>query len=561
MQVSVTKSPSRYSLFYAWTSNISRSLSASSVTRSSEPARRRPRAHARHISTITCDHLLFICLRSNGPEMRLTFSSAIFIAGQALLFVLAATPACGVVLPASFKSLGLGVKDKLHSSLDHQETFSTDTSGSGLLPNRATSALPLDQNTDSEEKADDLPPISPTPETQQTRTTSQIGLATAQRVETTTFPSTVHASSTLAENTEVPTAEKNLLTTTLDSSVSSTAQAPSTTLNLPTTTHPTIKTSESPTTSTSNENRSPSKPVATLNSHPALLLGETLDLRLDSAQPNFYSGPKIPVSDEGTKTSARQILVKLFPSQNMLSTPSSRSSLRASVSDTIVVQLCGEYKSAIYLFDVDPSKAANSVPLFSSTGHEPQKAGCLNEARIEISDSLAKLDLYLVVLTYLPPTSLPARAATLALRKESSTASEIPWNVNTVRRSFKKSPGSLPVDSSAWRAFVLASAPLRKHVELKDASIHDFSSNFMDPFCDSTGTAMISLLAGKNLGLASNPHIVPMPIGGCGKANNVTDSIRLALLSVDEELAKKSEKTTRNVVVIQVSLFEWENFV
>jgi hypothetical protein len=284
-----------------------------------------------------------------------------------------------------------------------------------------------------------------------------------------------------------------------------------------------------------------------------LLAGETSELTFRTSSPVVYTGPRLVPTNSSDFRS--QALIKLMPAQEArggvvhldVPEPQRPNQERAGRSDTaITVTVCGRSRNDVYLFGVDPRKDPSALPLYANAGGTTKGASCVNEARVEVPQAFLAITSYAVVESQAATLSLPT-SATVTLREESTTSRSLPWNVQALAGARDASS----VQSQA-RVFVLASAPLRQHDDLKQAAIEKFFAGPIDPFCDPTGTGMVALIAGKALGVAQQARIVPIPIYGCSVSENQLNDIRSGLATVASNLAD-APLTTRIVVVVQDS--------
>lgn len=497
-------------------------------------------------------------------------ASFLLLAVYAFLLLLISFPVEGAVLPSGYKAFRF--KSSQAISGDRTE-FLKQPHRSERIPSKRVPAFNFRQITDSSAKSDDVQPTTASVSTQHAHLAQNVPNETTREGETTESLNLFDVSSAKPETT-VPDTTASPATKPAEKSISTSSQLLSptssqffssavlSTSNLIQTQYESTSTAQlnSSPASLAVQTQSTSKatPAGAVSSQPELLLGKTIDLRSYPAKEIIYSGTKLHVSGSALKVAHSQILIKLLLQRVSKSVPSLTLYRQELSTSKVLVQLCGDLKGSLYIFDKDPSSSAALLPVLANGGFEPRKEGCANEARVEIPYDLTDSSLFLLVTFDAPQkyiaNSLPPLPGTVTLFKESNGPSQTPWNVDAIRESVKVSRDSPPVDSSAWRAFVLASAPLSKHEELTSSSLDGLVPSHMDPFCDPTGTAMISLILGKNLGMAMNPHIFSVPIGGCSTKNNATESIRLALKSVGERLAKISNMSSRDIIVLQDSL-------
>lgn len=212
----------------------------------------------------------------------------------------------------------------------------------------------------------------------------------------------------------------------------------------------------------------------------------------------------------------------------------------------VELRFCGGVDSRAYILDSDPRKNTFLEPKYAATPITGGNKTCVNALRILLPSSSLHEESFILLSSKLPsPNS--ALIATVLLTKNRYL--KHPWNVQVLRESVSVS--SAAVADTVTSIFLVSSAPWKGHEELRSLEIEDFKANSMDPFCDQTGTTMVSLIAGASLGIVDRVRIIPLPIGGCDPAKGDEGELLLALGEVAQQLSKPAITIKRAVIVLQ----------
>lgn len=324
------------------------------------------------------------------------------------------------------------------------------------------------------------------------------------------------------------------------------------TTSLPTTKHEKSETSVAVT---------PPVPLVTSTSPGGTTLDSALTLTVESEyevlfKPNQKGIIVEPEWVSGTGAESRsQVVLKV----HLNPTPSQRVLVGVRVANTDDVHVeellfCGGLSSRAYLFDSDPRNYKYLEPQYSSASVSSTEAHlCTDGVRILVPWNSYQTEAYVVLSSKLPsPDS--SHSATAFLRK--SRYPKHPWNVRALRDTIPLNAlpePDAPVSTEVTSVFLISSAPWTVHEELRNTAIDGFKADVLDPFCDQTGTSMVSLIAGPSLGTADRVRIIPIPIGGCDPGNGSLRALLRALEEAAQRLSTPEVTASNSLVLLQDS--------